>query len=152
MKKLLLLFGALAFLSLNTMSCSSDDDGPSDILNDNIYGTWETDYKVQNGTFVEGSDLCDEKLEYRFSNGGSYTLKTFTGEDTTDCLEDTQTFGSWEYLGDDNYLIHGNNVTITDANRDQYTYHLDFRSSNEVRWYSLSDWNSENTTFIVLKK
>ena len=152
MKKLLLLFGALAFLSLNTMSCSSDDDGPSDILNDNIYGTWETDYKVQNGTFVEGSDLCDEKLEYRFSNGGSYTLKTFTGEDTTDCLEDTQTFGSWEYLGDDNYLIHGNNVTITDANRDQYTYHLDFRLSNEVRWYSLSDWNSENTTFIVLKK
>lgn len=152
MKKLLLLFGALAFISTSTLSCSSDDDGPRDFLNDNIYGTWETDYKVVNGQFLEGSDLCDEKLEYRFSNGGSYTLKTFTGDDPSDCLEDVQTFGSWEYLGNDLYLIHGNNVNITEGNRDQYTYYLDFRSNTEVRWYTLSDFNNNINTFIVLKK
>lgn len=152
MRKLLLLFSALTFLSMSFISCSNDDDGPSDTVNNSIYGTWETDYKVVNGTFVEGSDLCDEKLEYRFTNNGSYTLKTFTGENSEDCLEDTQTYGSWEYLGNDNYLIHGNNITITDGNRDQYTFHLDFRSNNEVRWYTLADFTNDVNTFVVLKK
>lgn len=152
MKKLLLLFGALAFLSINTISCSNDDDGSRDIVNANIYGTWSTDYKVVNGQFLEGSDICDEKLEYRFSNNGTFTLKTFTGDDPTNCLENTQTYGSWEYLGNDKYLIHGNNVTITDANRDQYTFHLDFRDDNSVRWYTLTDFNNEVNTFIVLRK
>lgn len=151
MRKLMLLFGIFAFLSIGLTSCSSDD-GPSDTLNENIYGTWKTDYKVQNGTFVEGSDACTEKLEYRFSNGGSFTLKTFTGDNPEDCLENTQTFGSWQYLGDSKYLIHGNDVTITDANRDQYTFYLDFRSNREVRWYTLADHNNEVNTFVVLKK
>ena len=152
MKKLLLLFGALAFISLNTISCSNDDDGPRDFVNDSIYGTWQTDYKVLNGTFVEGSDLCDSKLEYKFTNGGTYTLKTFTGDNPANCLEDTQTYGAWEYVGEGNYLIHGNNITITDANRAQYTFHLDFRNSREIRWYNLADFNNNVLTFIVLKK
>ncbi|MDG4944950.1 hypothetical protein NMK71_00845 [Weeksellaceae bacterium KMM 9713] len=152
MRKLLLLFGALTFLSMSFISCSSDDDGPSDTVNNSIYGTWKTDYKVVNDMFVEGSDLCDEKLEYRFSNNGSYTLKTFTGDNEDDCLMDTETHGSWEYLGSDKYLIHSNNVTITDNNRDMYTFYLDFRNSNEVRWYTLADHNADNRTFIVLKK
>ena len=150
MKKLLFLFGFLAFTALGFVSCSSDDDNP-DVLNDRLYGTWESDYKVVNGqhsTFT----TCSEKVEYHFNNNGTFTLQTFTGEDIDNCLEDTQTSGSWQYLGGDNYLIHVNSVVINDGNRDAHTYHLEFPRNNEMHWRSLADHNSGANTFTVFRK
>lgn len=150
MKKFLFLFGFLTFTALGFVSCSGDDDS-SDVVNDRIYGTWESDYKVVGGQHTAFT-TCGEKVEYNFSNNGTYSLQTFTGEDVDNCLEDTQSSGRWEYLGNDNYLIHLNSVTINDGNRDQYTYHLEFPRSDEMQWRTLADFNSGANTFTVFRK
>lgn len=150
--KNLIVLALLAFVSLGFISCSGDDDGSNDVVNDSLYGVWDSDYKVTNGSWQDGAMTCNEKLQYNFRSNGTFVVKTFTGENPDDCLDDTETSGSWEYRGDNKYLIHNNNVTITDANRDQYTFHLDFVRSNEIRWYTLADHNAGNDTFVVFKK
>lgn len=145
MKKLMLLFGLIAFVSFSFVSCSGDDDnGPQDNPNSNLYGTWKTKYSVMNGTHIDPSTCADIK-EYNFLSNGTYTLQTFTGDNLQDCQDDITISGVWSYKGNDNYLIHRRNVNITNENEAQYTFYLEFPENDEMKWKT-----SENTSDYVL--
>lgn len=150
MRKTLLLFVMLAFVSFNFISCSGDDDG-GDVVSNHIYGTWVSQYAVINGTHVDPTS-CADVLEYKFRNNGTFTLQTFTGDDLDDCLDDVLSAGQWEYLGESNYLIYLNNVEITDSNQDMYTYHLEFEDSDDMIWRTLADYNSGANNYIKFEQ
>ncbi|MDO5656286.1 MAG: lipocalin family protein [Flavobacteriaceae bacterium] len=151
MKNLLFLFGFMAFVAFGFVSCSGDDDGGNDVVNSNFTGKWTTDFNVFAGQIVNITS-CDEKVEYNFNTNGTFTMKTFTGEDLTNCADDTQVSGKWQYLGNEKYLIHTNSVTISDANRDQYTYHLNFPRNSRMDMWSLASHNGNLNTYTVFIK
>lgn len=152
MKKLFLMFGLLAATSFMFTSCSDDDEG--DKSYEQLYGTWEVFQIFESGTMTE-FNLCSQKETYVFSGGGTYQLTTYTGEDFTSCQEDSTLSGSWEYLGNRQYLIHPNSVTITDENRDNYTFVLTYTTISGVTLmnkYTLANNNNGVSTYTSYAK
>lgn len=109
MKKVFLLTVSILFL---TFGCSKDDDGGTGGNNNtppstDLIGTWNLDYYIDNGNLTE-EIICDELVEYVFSSDGSYTETTFSGSGTTDCLTAIQINGTWEDLGNNDYVLTPN--------------------------------------------
>lgn len=152
MKKLLLLFGFLTFASFSFISCSGDDDGDRDVVDNDLYGTWTIDYILVNGVITEDANLvCSQLLKYRFRNNDTYELTTFAGDDNTDCDESATAYGQWEYLEDDQFLIYPNGVDV-EGNEAAYTYVL-LIEDEEMLWYTLADYNAgTNSNYIKFEK
>lgn len=97
MKKLILLFSVL---TLTFTSCSSDDDSSNS--QDPFIGTWK--YHMQFIDGVEVSlDVCAEEDTFQVLSNGNYISK-FHDEDANGvCVEDGNSTGTWENIGDGFY-------------------------------------------------
>jgi hypothetical protein len=103
----------LAFPVLLFTSCSSNDDSAPPIETTNLYGTWDLDYYVQNGSVTENID-CSDKIIYEFTNTRTYTKTTFA-EGSANCVEAVIVKGTWENLGENQFKLtpNGSNTNQT---------------------------------------
>ncbi|MGB5436969.1 MAG: hypothetical protein WBM98_13835 [Maribacter sp.] len=110
MKKIFYTISLLALIILMP-NCSRDDDGPSTPSGtNNLYGTWNLDYYINNSQLVE-EIVCNEQVTYVFSSNGSYSKTTFAGEGSTNCDVAVILKGKWENLGDNIFQLTPNGST-----------------------------------------
>ena len=87
---------------LFTVSCSSDDDGPSGpTVSNQVFATWNLAIISENGV-LETDIPCDSALKYTFNSNKTYSKVTFTdSSDGNSCDESLVISGSWEVVEDD---------------------------------------------------
>lgn len=115
MKKVLFLF--MLALSIAITSCSSDDDSSGPASGDAVVGSWEI-YEVHSkfnledfGTVEEtiSTSTCNPTPIATFGADGSLNLTDFEVEfdfdDNEDCFIDGELQGTWEDLGDGEFLL-----------------------------------------------
>lgn len=122
MKKIFLIL--LVFPVLFFTSCSGDDDSAPPIETTNLYGTWELDYFVRNGSVTEDI-ACNNLVTYVFTNARTYTKTTFAGEGFSNCVVAVIVNGTWENLGENQFKLTPNgssaaqtlNIIFQDLNK-----------------------------------
>lgn len=122
MKKSLLLLLALPVLFFS--SCSGDDDAAPPVETTSLYGTWDLDYFVRNGSVTENID-CSNQITYVFTNARTYTKTTFAGEGFSNCAVAVIVNGTWENLGDNQFKL-----TPNGSNSNQ-TLNINFQDLNK---------------------
>ena len=150
MKKVVLL-SALAFMSLNFISCSSDDDnGTPDTVDTGIYGEWLTHFVVTNGTYDEELE-CSEIHLYEFESDGDFNMTSYSTDpdsESGDCVATGTIYGSWEYVGEGIYSITPNGSTGESNN---YFVQLN-EDEDEMSLYTESNYNNGVATFVRFVK
>lgn len=97
----------IAFIGVVGLNCSRDDDNSGPQGTNNLFGTWNLDYYVNNGQLVE-EIVCNEQITYIFSSNGTYSKTTFAGEGATNCEVALIVKGKWENLGDNQFQLTPN--------------------------------------------
>ena len=113
MKKQLFIILALLAVGLLLVNCSKKDDVKPIITND-LYGTWELDFYVDNGQLV--IDIpCNKKVTYVFLNNSAYTKTTYAGEGSAKCVVAMVVSGTWKNNSDNEYELKPNGSEVTET-------------------------------------
>lgn len=113
MKNIYLALSLMVSMVLFT-NCSRNDDSPSKPAGtNNLFGTWNLDYYINNGQLVE-EIVCSEQVMYVFSSNGSYSKTTFAGEGSTACEIAVILKGTWENLGANQFQLTPNGSTTNE--------------------------------------
>lgn len=135
MMKKIIINNLIVMIAFVTVSCTQDDDGGNRITGD-IIGTWDLDYYVENGELIEDIK-CNEQLEYRFLNNGTFTLTSFAGDDFNNCREAITLNGTWEFVGDATFELLVNGEESTEEIR--LTFHNNFTKFSIIRSAQLTE-------------
>ncbi|WP_158975343.1 hypothetical protein [Cellulophaga sp. L1A9] len=142
----------IRFLAIILLFVSCNKENSTDtVQNDPIIGTWTE--LGRGDVFDDGKDefseydyFCVTLGRFAFDADGTFRIETFDGPDDG-CFSTGILTGTWE-----------NNVTfysfkiVTDTSRDpepdqESSLKIDFPSSNEMRWISLENSNTENIDY-----
>jgi hypothetical protein len=97
----------LCFLGV-TLSCSSDDDGgggpTGPTISTQVFATWNLGIIIENN---QTSDTfpCEEDIEYKFNNNGTYTKLEFSTDANDNCVVATTINGNWQAVADNEVLL-----------------------------------------------
>ena len=159
MKKINVLVLAI-LIGLTVLSCSSDDEKPSNTDTDLIIGNWHpiSEKKMLNGVEVTQDWTCGEFSTYSFMENGEFAIIEFIKDDNGNCVEATYSDSHmyknyWENVGKDEYKltsVYTNDIT-SETKTEQYKM-LFTNNNNTMTALDKIDPNKTNyyisTTFI----
>jgi hypothetical protein len=97
----------IVLLAVLYISCSREDDASttnSTQTTKDLFGTWDLDYYIENGTLVE-EILCSQQITYVFSKDGRYTKTTYAGEGSSNCTLAVIVNGTWSTISENQYAL-----------------------------------------------